>query len=206
MEEWQAKIERWQARLAEWNQSFEERYRRLARERKRWLKPLSESEKDEIAAQARKLTGEEVAVELFAFLGSLCDAYVAEVMPQWRAKARAWVGANPDVLNANWNFATQVPDLVRKQSDEALLVRGLAAVSLDDMRADFNTVLATLARLWIAARKAGIDPAPHFAKIAGLSNPGMGGGGAFMQRTMKDFAESSYFRNEVRPKLPRGAA
>jgi hypothetical protein len=101
MEEWQAKIERWQARLAEWNQAFEERYRRLARERKRWLRPLSESEKDEIAAQARKLTGEEVAVELFSFLGALCDAYVAEVMPQWRAKARAWVGANADVFNAN---------------------------------------------------------------------------------------------------------
>jgi hypothetical protein len=206
MEEWQAKIERWQARLAEWNRAFEERYGRLARERKRWLRPLSESERDEIAAQARKLAGEDVAVELFGFLGSLCDAYVAEVLPQWRAKARAWVGANPDVLNANWNYATQVPDLVRKPSDEALLVRGLAAVSLDDSRADFNAVLATLARLWLAARKAGIDPAPHVAKIAGLSNPGMGGGGAFMAQTLREFESSAYFRTHVRPQLARQAS
>ena len=206
MEEWQEKIERWQARLAEWNRSFEERYARLARERKRWLRPLNESEKEEVAAEARKLTGEEVAVEVFAFLSQLCDAYVAEVLPQLRAKTRAWVGANPDVLNANWNFATQVPELVRKPKDEALFVRGLAAVSLDDMRADFNEVLDALARLWFAARKAGIDPAPHFAKLASLSNPGMGGGGAFMQRTLREFESSAYFRNNVRPKLPRGAA
>jgi hypothetical protein len=206
MEEWQVEIERWQARLAEWNQLFGERYERLARERKRWLRPLSESEKEEIAAQARKLAGEDVAVELFAFLGRFCDAYVAEVMPQWRAKARAWVGMNRDVLNANWNFATQMPELIRKPSDELLLLRGLAAMSLDDMRTDFKAVLATLARLWLAARKAGIDPAPHFAKVANLSNPGMGGGGAFMQRTLREFESSAYFRDNVRPKLPRGAA
>src|SRR6185436_19144661 len=98
MEEWQAKIEAWQARLHEWNAAFEDRYMRLARERKRWLRPLSEAEKEEIAVEARKLAGEDVAVELFAFLGGLCDAYVVEALPQWRAKTRAWIGANPDVL------------------------------------------------------------------------------------------------------------
>jgi hypothetical protein len=206
MEEWQAKIEAWQARLHEWNAAFEDRYMRLARERKRWLRPLAESEKEEIAAEARKLAGEDVAVELFAFFGQLCDAYFAEPLPQWRAKTRAWVGANPDVINANWNFATQMPELVRRTTDEQSLVRGLAAVSIDDMRSDFKDVQKTLERLWLAARKAGIDPAPHFARVAAVSNPGMGGGGAFMQRTMRDFETSAYFRDEVRPKLPRGAA
>jgi hypothetical protein len=193
-------------RLAEWNRTFEERYRALARERKRWLKPLSAAEKDEIAAAARKETGEQVAVELFDALSALCDAYVAEPMPQNRAKLRASVGANPHLLNAVWNYATQAPELIRGAGDAPKLTRGLAAVSLDDMRTDYNEVLEALANLWLAARKAGLDPAPEFERVAAVSNPGMGGGGAFLQRTMRGFGASAYFRDHVRPRLARQAS
>jgi hypothetical protein len=206
MEEWQAKLAHWEQRLAEWNRSFEERYARLARDRKRWLRPLSAAEKEEIAAAARKLTGEELAVELFAFLSALCDAYVAAPMPQDRAKTRAWVGAGPNLLNAVWNYATQAPELIRGPHDAPMLTRGLAAISLDDVRSDYQDVLEALARLWIAARKAGLDPKPEFERVARASNPGMGGGGAFMQRTLLEFESSSYFRDHVRPRLPRASA
>lgn len=206
MDDWQEKLARWERRLAEWNRDFELRYARLARERKRWLKPLSEVDKAEVAAEARKLCGEELAIELFEFLGALCDAYVAEPMPQNRAKTRAWVCQGPNLLNAVWDYAAQAPELTRGPNDVVALTRGLAAISIDDMRANYEDVLELLGRLWVTAAKAGIDPRAAFERVAAISNPGMGGGGAFMQQTLREFEGSPHFAAEVRPRLPRASA
>lgn len=206
MEEWKEKLERLELRLAEWNRDFEQRYTRLARERKRWLKPLSEVDQQEAATEARKLCGEELAIELFQVLGELCDAYVAEPMPQNHAKVRAWVCQGPNLLNAVWDYAAQAPELIRGPHDAVALTRGLAAVSLDDMRANYENVLDLLGRLWVTAAKSGLDPRAAFESVARVSNPGMGGGGAFMQQTLREFEGSPHFLAEVRARLPRASA
>lgn len=94
---------------------------------------------------------------------------------------------------------------MRKPSDELAVRRALAAISIVDLRVDYNAALATLGRLWLAARKAGLDPKPHFAAVAAISNPGMGGGGACAAEILSDFDETAYFRNHVKPLLPRAA-
>jgi len=206
MEAWKEKIEAWDQRLAEWNERFAAESARLTRERRRWFRRLTEDARAEIAVEAARLAGEATTAELASFLDSLCDAYLAETLAQNRAKIRAWVGANPNVAPAVWSYARRSVELVRKPSDEPALMRGLAAASIDDVRTDYNALIATLGELWIAARRAGIDPAPRFEKVAALSNPGTGGGGAFMQQTLGGFASSAYFRERVRPRLPRMSA
>jgi hypothetical protein len=206
MDDWKPKIDAWEPRLAEWNARYAAEYARLARARRGWFRKLTPGEEADVAAAARRLTGEEVAIELFDFIGALCDAYIAEPLPQNRAKIRAWVGANPNFAPAVWSYARQSPELIRKPGDEPRLLRGLAAASIDDVRTDYRALIETLGDLWVAACRAGIDPAPSFEKVAALSNPGTGGGGAFMQGTLREFRSSAHFRDRVRPRLPRACA
>jgi hypothetical protein len=205
MDDWKKRIEDRQQLLAEWQKGFDERYAALARKKRGWFGKLSEPELDEVAEQARRESGEEVTVELFAFLRELCDAYLAEPLPAPRAKFRAWIGADPTTLNATWSFAVQSLELLRGPEAEANYRRGLAALSIVDLRVDFNEMQELLGRYWVEGRKAGLDPKAHFAAVAALSNPGMGGGGTHMAQTLRDFDATSYFRDRVRPLLPRHA-
>lgn len=202
-DEWKGRIEAWQERLAGWQRTFDERYAALARRRRGWFRKLAAAEREEIADQARREAGEEVAVELFAFLRDLADAYLAEPLPAPRAKVRAWIGADPTTLNAAWSFAAQSLELVRGADAETSFRRGLAALSIVDLRVDFNELQELLGRYWIAGRKAGLDSKAHFESVAALSNPGMGGGGAHMAQALRDFGSTAYFRDRIRPQLPR---
>lgn len=206
MDDWKPKIEAWHARLAEWQRKFDAEYAALARRRKGWFRKLSAGELDEIATQARRAAGEELAVELFAFLAALCDAYRAEPLPQPRAKVRAWIGQEPTTLNAAWSFALQALDLARGAQASPALERGLAALSIVDVRVDFNAIQELLGRYWVTARRAGVDAAALFRSTAALSNPGMGGGGAHFAQLLHDFQGSAYYRDHVRPQLARASA
>lgn len=205
MDDWKQRIEAWQRRLADWQRNFDERYAELARKRRGWFRKLSQAELEEIAGQARREAGEEVAVELFAFVRDLCDAYLAEPLPAPRAKVRAWIGADPATLNAVWSFGAQSLELLRGPDAPASFRRGLAALSIVDLRVDFNELQDLLGRYWVEGRKAGLDSKAQFAAVAALSNPGMGGGGAYMAQTLREFDATSYFRDRVRPMLPRHA-
>jgi len=203
MDDWKPNIDTWQARLAQWQARFDAEYSALARKRKGWFKKLSAGELEDIAAQARSAAGDDLAKELFGFLAELCDAYRAEALPQPRAKVRAWIGMQPELLHAAWSFSVQALELARGADAQRALERGLAAASIVDVRVDFNAVLELLGRYSVAARKADIDPKALFASTAALSNRGMGGGGAHFSQMLAEFEASSYFRDSVRPKLAR---
>jgi hypothetical protein len=206
MDDWKAKIEAWQQRLAEWQRQFDDEYAALARKRKGLFRKLSDGASEEIAAQARKAAGEGTAVELFAFLCELCDGYRAETLPAQRAKVRAWVGNEPTTVNAMVSFARQALELAHGAEGERMLERGLAALSIFDLRTDFLLVQELAGRYWIAARRLGADAKAHFAAAAKLSNPGMGGGGACMAQLLAEFEGSAYFREHVKPQLARTSA
>jgi len=205
MDDWNEKIEAWRLQLAGWQRRFDDEYSKLARKRRGWFGKLSQGELDEIAELARKAAGEDMAVESFRFVSQLADAYLAESLPQNRAKVRAWIGCDGLTTNAVWSYALQAIEMLPRTGDEAMLRRGLAAVSIVDMRVDYNAFLDALGRMWIAARKLDLDPKPHFDAVAKLSNPGMGGGGACVGEILRDFSSSSYFRDHVRPRLTRAA-
>ncbi|MCC7012937.1 MAG: hypothetical protein IT454_10275 [Planctomycetes bacterium] len=206
MDEWKQRIEEWHQRLAEWQRTFDARYAELARRRAGLFRSLSDGEKDELQAQARQAAGEELARELFAFVSELCDAYRAEPLPQPRAKVRAWIGNQPTTLNALLSYAHQALELARGADAQRMLERGLAALSIVDVRTDFLAVQALLGRYWIALRGQGLDASAAFATLAKLSNPGMGGGGACLGQIVREFGSSAYFREHVRPQLPRASA
>jgi hypothetical protein len=193
-------------RNAAWSGSLEQAYVRLKRERcGRWRKPSPEQH-EAIAAEARREAGQGFERELAAFFDELCDAYLAEPLPQNRAKLRADVGNDPPLHAALWTYAAASAELVRGEADQQRLDRALAALSLDDLRTDVEQVDSLLARLWIQAVRARLDPKAAFARVAAISNPSMGGGGAFFCQQLTGFEESLAYKRDVVPELRRLSA
>jgi len=206
MDELLKKLEEWDGRLAAWNELFHRNYRRLARRFSGWFRKRSAEEEERLAAEARRQTGEEVLVELFAFLDEFCIAYLEAKLPQDQAKARKIVGESPDLMTAVWSYVAQSIDLVRRASDGDRLRRALAAFSIEDLRVDLELAEETAGKAWLAAVRAGLDPAPAFQEAAAASNPGTGGGGAYTRQFLAEFGDSLHFRTHVRPELPRVSA
>ena len=193
-------------RYGQWSEAFSAAYARLARERLgRWRRPCG-AQHEEIAAEARRRAGEDFERELSAFLDELCDAYLAEPLVQNRAKLRADIGSNEGLLDALWAYAVQSVELVRSSADTQRLERALAAISIDDLRTDALQVDALLARAWLAAVGAGLDPRAALAKVAAVSNPGMGGGGACLAPRIAEFETSLTYKRDVEPQLRRRTA
>lgn len=193
-------------RQAAWRETFLTAYRRLRRERFGWLRRPNAVQEEELAREARKIAGEDAAREAFAFLDALCDAYRQETLPQNRAKLRADVGSSRTLLPEVWAYAAQNAELVRSSDDGVHLERALAAVSIDDLRADAEEVDGMLARIWLAATRAGLDVREAFERAAAISNPGMGGGGAFLARHLRAFEGSLAYKQLVLPELRRRSA
>lgn len=189
-----------------WSEAFEAAYARLKKERcGRWRRPNREQH-EAIAAQAQREAGEGFVRELAVFFDELCDAYLAEPLPQNHAKLRADVGNDPGVHGALWAYAVSGAELVRGAGDQQRLERTLAALSLDDLRTDVEQVDALLARIWLNALGAKLDPRAAFARVAAISNPSMGGGGACFSQQLAGFEDSLAFKRDVAPQLRRLSA
>jgi hypothetical protein len=195
-----------QERLSAWNGAYTQAYTRLRRERVGRFRKPSAAQEQELRDEARRAAGEELPRELFGFLDELADGYLAEKLPHNRAKLRADVGHSPDLLEAVWSYALQAVDLIRDADDESRLQRALAMLSIDDLRADVEQVDALLARLWLAAARAGLDPRTAFQQVAAVSNPGMGGGGACLAPRLRAFPSSLAYKRDVAPQLDRRSA
>lgn len=203
-EELRARLREMDQRQSRWNQDY---VRTLARLGRRGLFRRAKAEqRPELAEEARREAGEGLALEMFAFLDELCDAYLSETLPQNQAKLRADVGSLESLPALLWSYAEQNVELSRSPADERRLLRALCAVSLDDLRADMQQVDELLARIWLAAVRAGIDPRPAFESVAKVSNPGTGGGSAFTRSHLRGFERSLAFKRLVEPAVNRSSA
>ncbi len=192
-----ARLREMDRRQAGWNEGFRRAYARLRRRRGGLFRGPSADEERELAEAARREAGEGLALEMFAFLDELSDTYLSETLPQNQAKLRADVGALEAMPELLWSYAELNAELLKSPADERRLLRALCAVSLEDLHADLEQVDALLARIWLGALRAGLDPRPAFEAVAAVSNPGTGGGSAFTQRHLRGFERSLAFKRLV---------
>ena len=202
MEDWEPRLATIEARLVEWHAKFERELAAVCKEKKLtgWFKKPSRAELDAAAVEARRRTGVEVLGEAALLFDRLC-AHYSQSLPQERAKIRARVGSHETVFDRFWDYVQASPELVRTASDGPALATSLAAISIDDLRAEFHELNVVVGRLILAATAAGIPWKPYFHDAAKISNPGTGGGGAHMREYLLDFEHSAYFKVEVAPKL-----
>jgi hypothetical protein len=199
VKDWETKLAELDRRLAEWYRRFDAEVARLARGARRLFRKPDPARLSQAETAARQSVGEELLREVAAFLDRLSADYL-QALPGERARIRARIGSHEAIFRFHWSFCASQPDAIRGPDDTERLRLALAAVSIDDLRStDVRAVDELLGRLWLAAERAGIEPAPVFAEVATVSNRATGGGGAHFRERLEGFERSVHFRDVVQP-------
>lgn len=106
------------------------------------------------------------------------------------------------LLFSSWTRATE---LLKLTKDPKWLIEALAAFSINDLSGtDYRDCLQLLGNLYLASAYAGIDPLPHFDKIASISNSkAIGKHIVSTKQFLQNFPQSSYFLQTIKPDLDK---
>jgi len=147
-----------------WNRSKEEwlAYRKLRRIDRSAARQFSEvvghSSDDDIG----------LVPDIDRFFDRLCGMYLLGDS-QRRGEIRASMEHHRRLMGNLHNYAARAARRLRQGGDADLLLKGLAAVSIDDDRS-CQSYASVLAGLYVAALHAGIDPSPSFRAVADISS------------------------------------
>jgi hypothetical protein len=139
--------------------------------------------------------------------------YLMEDCPDW-VFCKLFVEAGTEEQERLFERATQTGRLaagtiasyintINSTRDIVQLREALAAAVLLNHRDDPRDILMSLASLWVAAARAGIDPLPYFqaaARTARTDNPY---GTGSTKQMLANFHTYAVFRAEVEPNLPK---
>ena len=67
-------------------------------------------------------------------------------------------------------YANRAAKRIQSPEDEEWLLRGLAAISIENCARDYRDVLLALAELYVMAEEAGIKPGSDFRAVSKLSS------------------------------------
>lgn len=137
--------------------------------------------------------------ELHLRLDELCATYLAM---REREQARELVGMFPDLLRQLTNHLGWSVRNVQIKDGRNHLMRGLAAVSLGDLRADVRDLLVAIGGAYLRCYRAGVFMSVPLARVAELSNPLPRPPGITSTRDfLLNFEQSAYFVASVSPNL-----
>ena len=102
-------------------------------------------------------------------MDELCPAYL-EASAEQRATVRAAASDKNGVLSALLGYTYRAARRIQSPEDEEWLLRGLAAISIENCARDYRDVLLALAELYVTAEEAGIKPGSDFGAVSRLSS------------------------------------
>jgi hypothetical protein len=107
--------------------------------------------------------------------GTLCALYLEATAGQRRQLPHLVALEDTEAYeNRLWNligYMRLVSEQITTSNDVYPLHLGLAAAAILEERLDFRDIIVSLAFLYQAAKRAGIDPAPHFKEVGDLARP-----------------------------------
>jgi hypothetical protein len=167
-----------------------------------WNKKFDQDSLQHVSRKLSAIEPEKYAA-LHTEMDRLCDFYLAASDAE-REALRLHLGMRPDALREMLNHIGWATEHVHSAADHIWVLRGLAAVSLEDHRIDYRDVYLALGDLYLAAVRAGIDASLCFQDVAALSNPNPGKmpGGGSLRDFLGKFESSAFFAESVTPKLP----
>jgi hypothetical protein len=134
-------------------------------------------------------------------LVDLCSAYLL-MNDEERMTAREIVGTHPELLRQLHNHVMWEVDRVKSEADQDRIMRGLAAISLNDLRTDYRDVYIAMGMAYQHAYRVGAFLSIPLVKIANLSNPSPSGRNkGSMRDFFLSFETSAFFFDSVAPKL-----
>jgi hypothetical protein len=130
-------------------------------------------------------------------LERLCPVYF-ECGADDRERIRQIVGRYRYAVDPVRWYANAAAKKIEGPDDEQWLLKGLAAVSIENCGMDFRDTTFTMTALWVGAEAAGIDPKPHFRSVAKLSGTSATRGRCgSMARTLERFGVAPGTRDLV---------
>lgn len=130
--------------------------------------------------------------DLDEFFDALCTMYLGAVSER-RAEIRSLMESNKPLLGNLHNYAGRAANKLRETGSPEFLLRGLAAVSIDNDRSCQNYGFV-LGQLYRNAAEHGFEPAAFFRTVAALSDNEMRG-------ILENFEASEDFSLFVKPYL-----
>jgi hypothetical protein len=192
------------------NQSLVEvdrRFRALHKKRqtvleREWKPAMDAAELEALGQQISAVEPQEYAA-LHATLDTVCDYYLAASEVE-REALRLHLGIRPDALSQMLNHINWAAGRATVGEVHQWILRGLAAASLQDNRISPQEIAAALGELYLAGSRAGIQVGLCFQDVAALSNPirGRHVHAPPMHEMLAGFEHSTYFQENVKPKLP----
>ena len=158
------------------------------------------------AKKPGRMVSDALQAETFATLDELCILYLAADAAQ-RQELREFLITADAIAEELWqNYPQYASSQLISSGDDIWLKRGLAAISLEDLRIDYRDTLGVLAWLWRAAVvHHHIDPQPYFQFVSELSNPNEVYPGQRPTREfLSRFRDSVYFKEHVQGLLRLG--
>jgi len=136
-------------------------------------------------------------------LVDLCSAYLL-MYDEERATAREIVGTHPELLRQLHSHLLWEVKQISSEADQVRIMRGLAAISLNDLRTDYRDVYVAMGMAYERAHRVGVFLSIPLVKIANLSNPiPSGRNKGSMRDFFLNFETSAFFSDSVAPKLNR---
>jgi hypothetical protein len=147
----------------------------------------ADSKRDIKAIRERQLAKYDPYQAIHALLDELCPAYLAASAEQ-RTAVRAAASDKNGVLSALLGYAYRAARRIQSPEDREWLLRGLAAISIENCARDYRDVLLALAELYVSAEEAGIKPSSDFRAVSKLSSEEKPrGGDTSMKKMLANF-------------------
>lgn len=104
-----------------------------------------------------------------------------------RQAIRTFFAGHRELCDLARDYAMQTARQLTPENAQSRLPVALAALSIENGRADMRDTLVAMTDVWMLAREAGADPRMHFEAAAGLADASSSDGGVSMSRLFSTF-------------------
>jgi hypothetical protein len=167
--EFEEELRRWEARYRDWSEPINHFISTALIRVNRNGYSLADFQRELSAIREQRLADYDPAPEIESILERMCAEYLI-ASPTERERCRAAVSDSDVVRSFLLGYVASSADRIRSPEDLGPLRRGLAAASIENCATDYRDVLLALAKLFVWAERAGIDPVPHFREVARMSS------------------------------------
>jgi hypothetical protein len=144
-------------------------------------------DRDVGAVKEKQLAKYDPYQEIHRTLDDLCPVYL-EASDLERASIRDAVSDKGGILSALLGYAYSAARRIQSPEDREWMLRGLAAISIENCSKDWRDVLLAMAELYVVAEEAGIKPRADFTAVSKLSSDDKPtGGDKSLQKIMAGF-------------------
>jgi hypothetical protein len=172
----EGELRRWEARYREWAEPIDHFIRTSLIRVNRDGYTLADFQRELTAIREQRLAKYDPGPDIEPILERMRAEYLI-ASPTERERCRAAVSDKDAVQSFLLGYVASCADRIRSPEDVGPLRRGLAAAPIENCATDYRDVLVALAKLFVWAERAGIDPVPHFRAVGRVSSDAKPRGG-----------------------------